>query len=120
MLKLYKLIHTCTLTCSNINIKRGLLLLPNMIPVNPLRLSHNKISEEYHTVIEVKLKHSAKPMIIRATLRLTPRVNPPLLSGSLSYTLCLVVHSSNIVGYLSVMYLKHTKVNTVSWLSSLM
>ena len=58
-------------------------------------------------------------MIIWATLWQTPRINPPLLSSSLSHTLCFVVHSSNIVGYLSVMYLNHAKVNVVSWLSIL-
>ena len=58
-------------------------------------------------------------MIIWATLLQTPRINPPMLSSYLSHTLCFVVHSSNIVRYLSVMYLKHTKVNTMSWLSSL-
>jgi len=90
-----------------------------MCPINPLRISYNWVSGEDHTSTEVKLKHSVKPMIIWATLWLTPRINPPLLPSSLSHTLSLVVHSSNIVGYLGAMHLKHTKVDVVSWMSSL-
>ena len=77
-----------------------------MLLVDPLILSHNRVPGKDHTSIEIKLKHSAKPMIIRETLRLTPAVNPPLLSSSLSHTLRLVIHSSNIVGYLGGMHLK--------------
>ena len=60
ILKLHELVNTDTLTSGNGNIKRRLLLLSNMLPINPLRLGHNWVSREYHTVIEVKLKHSAK------------------------------------------------------------
>jgi hypothetical protein len=85
-----------------------------MLPVNPLRLSHNRVLRKDHTSIIVKLKHSAKPVIIRATLRQTPRVNPPLRSGSHSHTLSLVIDSDNIVGYLGAMHLKHTEVDAMS------
>jgi hypothetical protein len=90
-----------------------------MRPINPLRLRHNWVSREYHTVIEVKLKHSVKTVIIRAITRKTPRVNPPLLFGSLYHSLSLVVYSDNIVRCHSVTHLKHTIVNSLSWLSSL-
>ena len=119
MLKLHELVNTSALTSGNSNVKRRLLLLSNMLLINSLRLSHSWVSGEYHTMIEVKLKHSAKPVIIRVTLWLTPRINPPQLSSSLSHTLFLVINSSNIIGYCSAMYLKHTKVDDVSWQSSL-
>jgi hypothetical protein len=119
MLKLHELVNTGELTSGNGNVKRRLLLLSNMLPINPLRLSHNWISREYHTMIEVKLKHSVKMMIVRTTLWLTPRISPPQLSSSLSYTLSFIINSSNIVRYYSAMYLKHTKVDDVSWQSSL-
>ena len=119
MLKLHELVNTSALTSGNSNVKRRLLLLSNMLLINSLRLSHSWVSGEYHTMIEVKLKHSAKMMIIWTTLRLTPRINPPQLSSSLSYTLSLVIDSRNIIGYFSVMYLKHAKMDVVSWLSSL-
>jgi hypothetical protein len=119
MLKLHELVNTSELTSGNGNVNRRLLLFSNMLPINLLRLSHNRVPGKDHTSIEIKLKHSAKPVIIRETLRLTPGVNPPLLSSSLSHTLCLVVHSSNIVGYLGGMHLKHTIVNALCWLTSL-
>ena len=119
MLKLHELVHTGVLTSGNSIIKRALLQLSNMCPINPLRLSYNYVSGEEHTSIKVKLKHSAKLVIIWATLWLTTRINPPLFSSSLSHTLSFVVNLDNIVGYFSVMYLKHIKVNTMSRLSSL-
>jgi hypothetical protein len=118
MLKLHELVNTGAMTSGNGNVKRRLLLLSNMLPINPLRLSHNWVSREYHTVIEVKLKLSMKTMIIRTTLRLTPRISPPQLSSSLSHTLSFIINSSNIVRYYSAMYLKHTKVDAMSWQSS--
>jgi hypothetical protein len=89
-----------------------------MCLINPI-IPHKWVFGKDHTSIIIKLKHSMKPMIIRATLWLTPRVNPTLLTGSLSHTLSLVVDSNNIVGYLGLMHLKHTKVDAVSKLSSL-
>ena len=70
MLKLHELVNTGALISGNGNgnVKRRLLLLSNMLPINPLRLSHNWVSGEYHTVIEVKLKYGAKMMIIRTIL----------------------------------------------------
>jgi hypothetical protein len=64
-------------------------------------------------VIEVKLEHSVKAVIIGAITRQAPRVNPPLLSGYLCHTLSLVVDSDNIVRSLSVASLKHTIVNAL-------
>jgi hypothetical protein len=119
LLKLHDPIYPFALTNSNCFIERGLLQLSNMLPVNPLRFCYYWVSGEDHTSIIIKLKHSAKPMIIRIALWLTPRINPPLLFGSLSHTLSLVVYSSNIVGYLGSMHLKHTIVNALCWLTSL-
>jgi len=68
MLKLHELVNIGVLTSGNGNVKRRLLLLSDRLPINPLRLSHNWVSGEYHTVIEVKLKYGAKMMIIRTIL----------------------------------------------------
>ena len=98
MLKLNERVYPNALTNSNCFIKRGLLQLSNMLLVDPLILSHNRVPGKDHTSIIVNLKHSVKPVIIRTTLRQTPRVNPPLLSGSLCHTLSLVIHTSNVIG----------------------
>ena len=113
LLTLHEPINPFALTNRNCFIKRGL-QLSNMLPVNPLRFCYYWVSKEDHTSIIIKLKHSTKPVIIRATLWLTPRINPPQLSSPLSHTFSLVINSSNIIGYYSAMYLKHTKVDAMS------